>query len=405
MNAAHRPAGPTTPAQGIAAGLLIVPAALAALCAACAPSQDGPRGQGAVPVTTAVVEARDVPIEEHAIGTVEAYSTVEVRAQVGGVLEKVHFREGQDVRSGDLLFTLDARPFKATLESAEAALARDTAQLETARHDVERYGELVQKEYVTQEEYDRIRTSAATLAAAVRADKAAIDSATVSLGYCTIRSPIDGRTGQLMVHAGNLVKANADTAMVTINQVSPIYVGFSVPERDLPEIRARREQGTLAVVAMVPHDDHDPVAGDLTFLDNAVDRSTGTVLLKATFANRDRALWPGQFVDVSLRLSTRAGALVIPSQALQTGQQGQFVFVVKADHTVESRPVVPGQVADGMTLIEKGLAKGEIVVTDGQLRLVPGTEVAAVATTAPPAPDAAPGVPVTPGAPATGTPR
>ena len=371
---------PPTPARTRAiAPVLLAATALAAFLSACGQAPAGPAAGDAVPVTTARVEARDVPIAISAIGTVEAYSTVAIRAQVGGVLETVHFKEGDDVRRGDPLFSLDARPFRAALEAAEAALARDTVQLETARHDVERYGTLVQKEYVTQEEYDRIRTSAASLEAAARADQAAVDSATVSLGYCTIRSPIAGRTGQLMVHAGNLIKANSDDPMLTINQVSPIYVAFSVPERDLPEIRARRQEGTLVVRASTPHEGRDAIEGDLTFFDNAVDRSTGTVRLKATFANQDRALWPGQFAEVRLLLRTQAGALVVPSQSLQTGQQGPFVFVVKADQTVESRPVTTGQAADGRTIIATGLAAGEVVVTDGQLRLVPGTRVTAVA--------------------------
>jgi multidrug efflux system membrane fusion protein len=369
------------------AGLAALLLAIAAPCLSCSRAPAHPESQEQVPVTTAVVARRDVPDLLRAIGSVQARTTVEVRAQVGGVLEKVHFREGQDVRPGDLLFSLDARPYDAALAAARAALARDTAQLVTAQQDVERYTDLAKKEYVTQEEYVRIQTNAATLEAAVSADKAAIETATIDLGYCTIRSPIAGRTGQLMVHAGNLVKANADTPLVVINEISPIHVAFSVPEQNLPEIQARLAAGPLEVRAISPGaatanaaaaasgDPPGPLTGSLTFVDNAVDRTTGTVRLKATFDNRDRALWPGQFVDVELQVSIRAGALLVPSQAIQTGQQGPFVYVVKADRTVESRPVVSGAAVGADTVIVSGLAAGETVVTDGQLRLVPGTKV------------------------------
>jgi len=353
--------------------VLIIAAAIAGASCSRAPATQG--GVVAVPIKAAGAVVKDVPVEVRAIGTVEAYSTVEIRAQVGGVLEKVHFREGQDVRRGELLFELDARPYRAALESAQAQLARDSVQLETAKHEVERYGELVDKEYVTRDEFDRIRTNAASLEAAVRADQAAIDKARVDLDYCTITAPIGGKTGQLMVHEGNLVKANSDAPLLTIKKITPIYVSFAVPERSLPEIRARRAEGSLEVRAEIPEDGSDPRVGELTFIDNAVDRSTGTVRLKATFPNEDAALWPGQFVDASLRLSTRVGAVVVPSQAIQTGQDGLFVFVVKPDSTVESRPVVTGQGADGSTVIENGVSAGDVVVTDGQLRLVPGTHV------------------------------
>jgi multidrug efflux system membrane fusion protein len=376
---------------GLAALLLVI----AAPCLSCSrvPSRSVPQEE--VPVTAAAVAQRDVPDLIRAIGSVQARTTVEVRAQVGGVLEKVHFREGQDVRPGDLLFSLDARPYDAALAAARAALARDTAQLVTARQDVDRYTDLAKKEYVTQEEYVRIQTNAATLEAAVSADQAAIETATIDLGYCTIRSPIAGRTGQLMVHAGNLVKANADTPLVVMNEISPIHVAFSVPEQDLPEIQARLAAGPLEVRAIAPGSaaanaaaaasgtsaaqdipaGPGPLTGSLTFVDNAVDRTTGTVRLKATFDNRDRALWPGQFVDVQLQISIRSGALLVPSQAIQTGQQGPFVYVVKADRTVESRPVATGAVVGADTVITSGLAAGETVVTDGQLRLVPGAKV------------------------------
>lgn len=330
----------------------------------------------AVPVSVAVATTRDVPVELRAIGTVEAYSTVEVRAQVGGVIEKVHFREGEDVRPGDPLFSLDARPYQAALKSAEAALARDRIQSEMAARDLDRYGDLVKKEYVTQEEYDRIRSNAASLEATLRADEAAVENARVALEYCSIRSTIDGRTGQLNVHAGNLVKENGDTPLVVINQVRPIYVAFSVPEENFEAVRAGQTLAPLAVAVKSPGATGDPLTGRLTFIDNAVDRATGTLRLKATFPNADRALWPGTFVDVGLQVATRRAAVLVPSRAVQTGQKGAFVFVLGADDTVAAHEVVVGPLVDGTTVIEKGVNAGDRVVTDGQLRLIDGTKVA-----------------------------
>ncbi len=353
-------------------------AALIAPLAACSSSRSGPAERPpAVPVTVAKVVRKSVPVRVEAIGTVEAFSTVAIKAQVGGLLRQVHFREGQDVHKGDLLFTLDARPYEAALQSAQATLARDTAQMQTAKQDAARYTDLVKKEYVTQEEFDRIQTNAAALEATVRADQAAVDNAAVQREYCTIRAPIEGRTGKLMVNQGNLVKANDDTSLVVINQVDPIYVAFSVPEQKLDEIKARKAAGTLAVQAILPGREEAPLAGTLSFLDNSVDRSTGTVLLKATFPNRERILWPGQFVNVALTLAIRPDALLIPTRAVQTGQKGPYVFVVASDGTAQSRPVVPGAPIGDETIVESGLKEGETIVTDGQLRIVPGAKVEA----------------------------
>jgi multidrug efflux system membrane fusion protein len=353
----------------------IAAAALALTAGACTQAPARTQGPESVPVLAAPVIEKDVPVEISEIGTVQAYATVGIRAQVGGVLERVGFREGQDVRAGDLLFSLDARPYEAALKSAQAALARDTAQLETANHEVERYADLAKKDYVNQDEFDKIRTNAASLEAAVRSDEAAVEKATIDREYCTIRSPINGRTGQLMVNAGNVVKANSDDPLVVINQIEPIYVLFAVPEMNLPDIQAHAAAGSLEVHATLTDGGGEAHAGTLTFLDNTVDRSTGTVRLKATFPNKDRTLWPGQFVNASLRVSTRSHALVVPTQALQTGQQGTYVFVVKADQSVESRPVTAGSAVGPETIIEKGLAAGETIVTDGQLRLVPGAKI------------------------------
>ncbi len=328
-----------------------------------------------VPVTVSVVSRRDVPIVISEIGSVEPSSTVAIKAQVGGELIEVGFHEGQDVRKGDLLFRIDPRPYDAALKSAEAQLEKDTVQLKTAQQDTARYGDLVKKDYVTQEEYERIRTNAAALEAAVGADRAAVDNATVQLEYCTIRSPIDGRTGTLMVNRGNIVKANADTPLVVINQVDPIYVSFAVPEGKLSDIKARREAGKLEVKVTIPDSAVQPPPGTLFFIDNAVDGSTGTVLLKATFTNHDRLLWPGQYVTASLQVSIKPNALLVPTEAIQTGQQGSYVYVVKPDLTVESRFIGAVGEFEHETIVEKGVQAGERVVTDGQIRLVPGTSI------------------------------
>jgi multidrug efflux system membrane fusion protein len=330
--------------------------------------------ENTVPVTIATVREKTVPVEVQAIGNVEAYSTVSVRAQLAGEVERVLFKEGQEVKEGDLLFTLDARPYQATLRQLEANLARDQAQLENARAQAERYTKLFQEGVVSKEQYDSFRTNADALAAMLRADQAAIEKAKVDLGYCSIQSPLEGRTGSLLVHPGNVVKAN-ETVLVVINQVTPIYVSFSVPEQNLPEIKKRMAAGSLAVGAIIPNDESNPVEGTLTFVDNTVDNTTGTIRLKGTFANTERRLWPGQFANVVLRLTSRPNAVVVPSQAVQTGQAGQYVFVIKPDLTAESRPVVSGSTVGGETVIEKGLQPGETVVTDGQLRLAPGMKV------------------------------
>ena len=353
------------------AGLL----ALAALAACSGRAPAGSGGHEPVPVKVGTVIQKDVPILISEIGSVEPYTTVAVKAQVGGELVEVRFREGQDVRQGEVLFRMDSRPYEAALRSARAQLDKDSVQLKTAQQDVARYADLVKKDYVTQEEFDRIRTNAAALEAAVGADGAAVDNAAVQLEYCTIRSPIDGRTGKLMVNRGNIVKANADTPLVVINQIDPIYVSFSVPERNLSEIKTRRAAGKLEVTATSPDAGAPPLSGSLSFVDNAVDRSTGTVLLKATFPNPAHALWPGQFVTASLQVSLKPKAVLVPAQAIQTGQQGAYVYVVRPDLTVESRPIVPGAAYERLTIVENGIQAGERVVTDGQIRLVPGATV------------------------------
>jgi membrane fusion protein, multidrug efflux system len=326
-----------------------------------------------VPVTVAVAEQRDVPLQVRVIGNVQPIASVAVRALVGGQLQRVWFREGDDVSKGQLLFTIDPRPYQAALTQAEANLARDEAQLRNAESEAKRYAELVKKDYVTREEYEKFASGAEAAGAIAAADRAAVDTARLQLAYCEIRSPMDGRTGSLQVQAGNLVKANDTTQLVTINQIAPVYVTFSVPESQLGELRARG-LGNVPVLAL-PQNGGAPIAtGKLTFVDNNVNTTTGTINLKATFANQDRALWPGQFVNVAMTLADRPNAILVPSQAVQVGQRGQYVYVVK-NGSVEIRPVTVFRAIDQQSIIDHGISAGETVVTDGQLRLSPTSKV------------------------------
>jgi multidrug efflux system membrane fusion protein len=469
-------------------------------CSACSNKAPAKPPAQAVPVSAAKAVEKAVPVELRAIGNVQAYSTVSVKTQVSAEIIKVHFTEGQDVKAGAILFTLDPRSYEAAIRQAEANMERDSAQIRQARanlerddaqvrqaranlerdkglvrqaranlerdmglvrqardnlerdgaqvrqakanlerstaqavnaeSDAQRYQKLVDRNVVSRSQYDQYRTQAEALGAgvradraaienaeasvkasttavqnaeatvrastaavenaeatarasaaavenaeaAVRADRAAVENAKVQLSYCTLSSPIDGRTGNLMIQQGNVVKAN-DIPLVVINQVTPIYVSFSVPEQYLPEIRKYRDAGTLKVEARLPGGEDRPETGSISFIDNAVDTATGMIRLKGTFTNTSRRLWPGQFVNVVLTLTTLAGAVVVPTQAVQTGQQGQYLFVIKPDLTVEARPVTAGRTLAGETVIDKGLQPGEQVVTDGQLRLSPGSKV------------------------------
>jgi multidrug efflux system membrane fusion protein len=354
-------------------GLLLAASLLAVGIGACSKPKEKPKEE-TVPVTVGKVEQRDVPISVSAIGSVQPLSIVAVKALVNGQLERVWFREGEDVARGQRLFTIDPRPYQAALSEAQANLARDEASLRNAEAQARRYVELIKKDYVTHEEYDRITSSAEASGAVVAADRATIQNAQLQLSYCDIRSPMDGRTGSLQVHAGNLVKANDTTSLVTINQVAPVYVNFAVPESALNSIRAHGGAGIA--VSATPKESGQAVAmGTLSFVDNAVDPQTGTITLKATFANHDRALWPGQFVNVSMTLQTRAGATVVASRAVQLGQKGQYVYVVKSDNGVEMRPVNVFQTVGQDSIIQSGLTPGETVVMDGQLRLTPKSKV------------------------------
>ncbi len=354
----------------------IVPALLlAAAVSGCTRAERKASGPPSVPVTAAAVEKMDVPLELTAVGHVDAYSNVAVRTRVGGEVTNVAFREGQDVRAGDPLFELDRRPYQASLAEAEANLERDRARAREADENLKRYAELVKKDYVTKEQFSQATANSDALRATVKGDEAALETARLNLSYCTIAAPISGRTGGLLVHPGNLVKANDDRALVVINQVEPIYVTFSVPEAALSDVKKRAASGTLKVSALPNGAGAAASQGELTFIDNAVDTTTGTINLRATFPNRERSLWPGQFANVQLVLATDAGATVAPTTAIQPGQAGSLVYVIKADETVEARPVTVRRVYKQWSVIEKGLEPGEKVVTDGQLRLAPGVKV------------------------------
>ena len=381
--------------------LLLAAVFVAAACSAKKAQTAG--GPPPVPVAVATAASESVPVEIRVVGSVEPSSTVQIKSQIAGELTQVHFTEGQNVEKGQLLFEIDARPYEEALRQAEANVARDQAQLnqaeatrlrdiaslKNAAADAERYAALQKEGVVSRQQADASRTSADVLKESISADEAAVESARASinadvsavataklnLAYCRIEAPASGRTGNLLVNAGNLVKVN-DVPLVVINRIAPIFVSFGVPEDQLAEVRARYASGSRLDVEVTPQDAPGaPAHGVLTVVDNTVDNTTGTIKLKATFPNDDRRLWPGQFVNVVLTLNMQKDATVIPSEAVQAGQQGSFVYVVKADRTVEARLVKVGQALERRVVIDKGLAAGERVVTDGQLLLFPGAPV------------------------------
>jgi membrane fusion protein, multidrug efflux system len=367
------------------------------------PGRGGRGAGGAVPVVTARAQRKAMPLTIPAVGTVESIVTVQIRSQVTGQLSQIHFDEGQEVKKGDRLFTLDQRPFRVAIQQAEAVLARDTATYKNAQAQATRSQNLVDRGVIPREQYDTAQATVAALAATVEADKAAVETARVNLQYTEINAPVDGRTGVLNVHAGDLIRAS-DSAMVVINQLSPIYVSFAVPGRLLTDVRRFQAKGALDLTAVTPSGmsslapaqsappagapasgtagasaAEPPAApaehGTLAFIDNSVDPTTGTIRLKGSFPNEDRQLWPGAFVQVTLHLATEANAVVVPAVAVQTSQDGQYVYVVKPDRTVEMRPVkVQRQQGDEM-VIAQGVSVGDVVVTDGHLRLTPGATV------------------------------
>src|SRR2546429_4846904 len=337
-------------------------------------SRKGAGGPARIPVTVARAEQRAVPYEIIATGTVEPRQTVSVQSQVTGVLTQVAFREGDDVAAGQVLFQIDARPFQAALDQARAMLARDQAQAQSAVLDAQRYPDLVKQDYVTKSDYEAKRAAAEALQAVVRADSAAVANAQLNLEWAAIRAPIAGRSGRLLVREGNLVRANAADPLVVINQIRPILVRFAVPQKHLGDIQ-RYRQNRLPVFVSPSQSDTVFSEGVLTFVDNNVDTTTGTVLLKGEFQNRDNVLWPGEFLNVRLQLYIDDKALVVPSQAVMTGQQGTYVFVLNQDGTARSQPVTVERPAGAYAVIAQGVRPGDEVVTDGQVRLVNGAPV------------------------------
>jgi multidrug efflux system membrane fusion protein len=345
-----------------------------------APEQKGARPAAAQAVVAGVAEVLPTPIQVSAIGTVQSIATVIIKSRVDGQIADVHFEEGQDVKEGDLLFTLDNRSFQAQLAQAEAVLQRDRAQLERAQLELKRQTELADRGVASAQKLEDAQMAEKVLQAAIRASEAAAENARVNLSYTSIRSPITGRTGSVNLKRGNVVKSNDTTTnavpLVTITQLRPIYVNFTIPERHLPDIRAAlADSERLPAVVTMPSQPDKPVTGTLTFVDNQVDAATGTIPLKATFANDDIRLWPGQFVNVNLTLGIQAHAVVVPSPTIQIGQNGPYVFVIKEDSTVELRLVRIDRTVGNQTVVASGLNPGERVVVDGQLRLNNGTRV------------------------------
>lgn len=361
-----------TTSRAVASAILILAMCLSLVSCSSKTAAVGP--DMAVPVTATKAVKKTVPMELSAIGTAEAYSTVSIKGQVNAVLKEVHFKQGDFVKKGDLLFTLDGRPFQASLDQAQANLARDKAQADLTIVQAERYKKLYDEGISAKEQYDQMQANAAAQQGSVHADEAAVESAKLQLQYCAIYSPVDGRTGALQVYPGNLVKENDVPVLVVINQIAPLYEDFSVPEQYLGVIKKYMAGNRLQIEA-TPYGDTTPEAGYLTFVDNTVDNTTGTIKLKGTFDNTDHRLWPGQFSTVALRLSEQENATVVPTQAVQTGQNGDFVFVIKPDQTAESRPVKVARTLGSESVIAKGIEPGETVVTDGQLRLIPGIKV------------------------------
>ncbi len=363
------------------AGVLLVAVAAAGLAAYFSTDSRArdarklPKGPPAVPVTVARVSQETVPVQLQAIGNVEAYLTVALKARVDGQIVSVNFREGQAVKKGEVLFRIDPRPYEAALRQAEANALRDRAGRDQARSQERRYQELLAKNFVSKEAYAQIRTNAETAEATAKASQAALENARLNLEYCTIRSPLDGYVGKVLLQAGNLVKANDVNALVVINQVRPIYVNFAVPEQYLPEIRKYNAHAPLRAEVTPADPQARHAAGQLAFIDNAVDPSTGTIRLRAQFGNEDAQLWPGQFVNVSLELYRQPDAIVIPAQAVQNGPEGQYVYVVGDDMLAQMRRIKVQRTDADRAIVAHGLARDERVVTRGQLRLGPKTRV------------------------------
>ncbi|MEA2166588.1 MAG: rane fusion protein multidrug efflux system [Thermoanaerobaculia bacterium] len=346
--------------------ILLLSIALVAACKSTPPKA----ADVSVPVTVSAAQQKDVPLQIGAVGIVQPLQTVAVRVLVSGQLTRVWFREGDDVHRGQMLFSIDPRPYQAALRQSQAILARDEAQLLNAEAEKVRYASL--RGIVSREQYDAVSAAAGSARAIVAADRAAVDDARQQLSYCDIRSPLDGRAGALQVHEGNILKANDVTPVIVINQVRPISVQFSLPEGQLAAIRAA---GEGIPVTALPQGGSTTETGRLTFIDNAVDQPTGTIALKATFANDHGVLWPGQYANATVTVSNRPNAVVVPAQAVQTSQNGQYVYIVRNNKSVELRPVTVAQQIGQLAIVGHGVAAGEMVVTDGQMNLTPASKV------------------------------
>lgn len=328
-----------------------------------------------IPVTAGVVEQKDMPVYVHGIGTVQAFKTVTVKTRVDGQIVKVAFQEGQEVKAGDPLFQIDPRPFQATLDQAMAAHQRDEAQLAGAQLDLDRYGKLIGSGFQSRQSYDQQKTAVEALKGSLAADQAAIETAKLNLAYADIRSPIDGRTGQRLVDLGNLIQAGQNTSLVTITQVKPIFVNFTVPQDKSDEIRRNQAQGPLSVIAYASDDSTVLGKGTVSLIDNQIDAATGTLRLKAQFDNTDERLWPGEFVNARLVLANRAASVTVVQRAVMQGASGYFVYTIKPDNTVSRRTVEIADMQDGTAVIKDGLTAGEKIVVDGQYRLIEGSHV------------------------------
>jgi membrane fusion protein, multidrug efflux system len=335
-----------------------------------------PKGPGAVPVSVTAAVQQNIPVRLQAIGNVEAYTSVAVKSRVDGQIVEVPFREGQEVKKGEVLFRIDARPFEAAFRQSEAQALRDVASRDQAASQERRYQELLDKNFVSKDAYAQYRTNAQTAEATSKASQAALENAKLNLEYTVIRSPVEGYVGRALLQAGNMVKANDTISLVVINQVKPVYVSFAIPEQQLATVRDLMRKNPLAVEVAAPGNDKAIATGRIAFLDNAVDQTTGTIKVRAIFDNSDAALWPGQFYTVRVKLYDQENAILVPSRALQTGPDGQFVYVVKPDMMVEVRKVVVSRNEGEMAVLaEGGIAKDERVVVRGALRLAPGMKV------------------------------
>ena len=344
--------------------------------AAATPGARGKRVAAPAPVLIDKAKTESLPLKLEGVGSVVARSTVAVKSRIDGQLMDAAVKEGQMVKKGDLLFKLDSRGFEAQLKVAEANLARDKANLEKARADYSRVGDLAVKGYSPRAKYDDAKAALGALEATIKANEAAIEAARLNLDYTLIRAPIGGRVGNMLIHPGNMVKANDTQAMIVLTEVAPVYVAFAVPERYLGEVKRLMAAGTVPVEVWTPENSTDKIKGELFFMNNAVDTSTGTITLMATFANTDQKLVPGQFVQASAMLGSLDNVVVVPARAVQVGQKGTFVYVVKPDQTADFRPVKVGETADGISVIASGLAAGETIVVEGQLRILPGGKLA-----------------------------